>query len=146
MVYLPTLLLHPDCAKFADSNWIFNKKSISITGLSEMAYGAYLGILIQARYFRHIEWPDLLKTTMPKFFLRYIIVIVLLVPFGLIFILLPSNSNLAVMIIFKTLVPVVLMMFCLFAFANFFFVKFHLVNDAQSCLLPIDQQVKTSQL
>lgn len=105
-----------------------------------MGYGAYIGILIQARYFRHIEWPDMLKTTMLKFFLRYIIVIALLVPFGLIFLLVPSDSNLAVMIIFKTLVPVVLMMFCLFAFANYFFVKFHLVNDAQSILLPIDNK------
>jgi len=45
-VYLANLIKTPSCAKYATATMKFNQKSIAISGLSILATGAYLGILI----------------------------------------------------------------------------------------------------
>lgn len=76
-----------------------------ISGLGVMSYAAYLGILFQVRFFRTLHWPEMLRTNWVKFLIRLLIVIGLVVPFGVIFLVIPSTANLALMIVFKTFVP-----------------------------------------
>lgn len=132
------MLSKPECQKYVGSNEIFNKKSVIISGLGVCWYGGYLGILFQSRFFRTLDWPDMLKTGVIPFILRYLIIIVLMAPFAAIFLVIPKNTNLAVMIIFSTFVPLILATFSAFAFANYFFVRFKLVNETNAGLLPID--------
>jgi hypothetical protein len=44
--YRLKMSLTPSCAKYANSKETFNEKSIIISGLAQLAIGAYLGILI----------------------------------------------------------------------------------------------------
>ena len=106
-----------------------------------MAYGAYLGILFQSHFFRTLNWSGMLKTTLVKFLLRFLILIAIAVPFGLIFLLVPNDTDLAIMIVFKALIPILLALFLIFAFSDYLFVRFKLVNMENAGVLPIDQRL-----
>lgn len=88
----------------------------------------------------------MLKTPIVKVFLRLLIVILNAVPFTIIFFVIPPDASMTIMIIFKTLVPLVLLQFTLFAFSNYFFVRFHLVNTAATGMLPIDIKIRLKQI
>jgi hypothetical protein len=102
--------------------------SITISGLGVMGYGAYLGVLIQARYFRNLDWPQILNTPWKQSILRALVVLGLAVPPGIIFLLVPKDAPIAVSIIFKTFVPLVLVNLSIFALSNYLFCRFKLVN------------------
>ena len=107
-----------------------------------MAYGAYLGVLIQAKYFHSLNWPHMLKTSFLKFLIRFVIMIVLAAPFACIYLLVPADANLSLMIVFKTVVPLFLSLLSMFAQSNYFFARFNLVNESKAGLLPIDERLK----
>lgn len=115
--YLANLLTQEDCAKYKGTNLLFNRKSIIICGLGVLAYGAYLGLLLQKRYFQQIS-PGMLKTGFYRYVLRLLVLCLIALPFGLAFLLMPNDANMTVSILFKTLTPGVLMMFSLFAFSD----------------------------
>ncbi len=107
-----------------------------------MASGAYFGMLIQAKYFGNLTWKGMLSTSWGKGGLRLVISILLLAPFGSIFLMVPSDAAIALTIVFKTAVPCLLMFALLFGCANALFVKARLVNDDHSGSLPLDKDVK----
>ena len=84
----------------------------------------------------------MLNTTWVKSGLRLLVTALLLIPFGSIYLIVPSDSSVGIMMVFKTAVPSLLMFISLFAFSNTLFVKFKLVNDENSGQLPIDQREK----
>ena len=85
----------------------------------------------------------MLKTAGVKcFILRLLVITIIALPFGGIFLAIPQDANLTVSIIFKTFVPLNLMVFALFGFSNYFFTRFKLVNEHTVGLLPVDQRLK----
>jgi hypothetical protein len=62
-LYYPNTIFQEDCKKYdGQLNLIFNRKSVVINGMGVMAYGAYVGVLIQAKYFPKMNWPFMLYT------------------------------------------------------------------------------------
>ena len=135
-MYLPNLRLQESCSKYADTNWVFNKKSVVISGLGVMAYGAYIGVLIQAKYFPKMDWPFMLFTDWKKLLLRMLVVIALGGPFGAIFLVVPQTASLGVSIVFKTFVPLLLAQISMFGFSNYWFIRFNLVEDSGRSTIP----------
>ena len=84
----------------------------------------------------------MLKTPIVKFLLRVLVMVALAGPFGAIYFAVPADADLTISIIFKTFIPLILALFSLFAFSNYFFVKFKLVNESHAALLPIDERIK----
>ena len=121
-------MTQPDCAKYANTNWIFNKKSVVISGLGVMVYGAYMGTLFQAHYFSSLSWPFMLNTGLKQIILRWLVVAFLTFPILGTTLAVPADANLAISILFKSLVQLVLGLFLAFGFANYFFVRFNLVD------------------
>ncbi len=80
----------------------------------------------------------MLSTSAAKSALRLLIIVLLLVPFGSIYLMIPSNASMALVIVFKTAVPCLLMFTLLFGFSNVLFVKAKLVNDNNSGRLPLE--------
>lgn len=80
----------------------------------------------------------MLSTSAAKSALRLLIIVLLLAPFGSIYLMIPSNASMALVIVFKTAVPCLLMFALLFGFSNVLFVKAKLVNDNNSGRLPIE--------
>jgi len=119
-----------DCASVVEGNWAFNQKSIAIIGMSVMAFGGYIGILIETRYFRTFCWEGMLDTHWTKSLVRVVVILLILAPFGVIFLAVPDTANLSLIIAFKTTVPCLLMFFFLFGFGNLLFVKLKLVSFA----------------
>ena len=130
------------CASLLGTNQLFNKKSISINGMALMASGAYFGMLIQAKYFSNVSWKGMLSTSWGKSGLRLLIIVLLLAPFGSVYLMVPSDASIALTIVFKTAVPCLLMFTLLFGCANAVFVKAKLVNDVHSGSLPFDKDNK----
>ena len=118
---------------------VFNKKSISINGSGLMGCSAYFGMLIQAKYFSNLQWENMLQTSWIKSTYRVLIIILLIAPFGSIYLLVPATASMPIMIIFKSAVPVLLIFTTVFGFANCLFVKAKLVNDENSGTLPIEK-------
>ena len=63
--------------------------------------------------------------------------ILLLIPFGVISLVIPEKASLAIMIIFKTNVPCLGMFVMLFAFSDYLYGKFKLLNEQVSPKIPI---------
>ena len=61
--YLANMILTPSCKKYADTNLKFNEKSIVISGLALLGFGAYFGILIQAKFFPNTYWVHIQNTS-----------------------------------------------------------------------------------
>jgi len=101
-----------------------------------MAYGAYLGVLIQAKYFPKIDWPFMLFTDWKKLLLRMLVVIALAGPFGAIYLCVPQTASLGVSIVFKTFVPLMLAQISMFGFSNYWFIRFNLVDDSGRTTTP----------
>jgi hypothetical protein len=80
----------------------------------------------------------MLHTSWGKFLLRLLVMVVLAVPFGSIFLIIPDNVSIEIVIIFKTFIPLLLTLFSMFSFSNYFFARFKLVSDEHSGLLPLD--------
>ena len=86
------------------SNEILNYKSVVQSGMPAFSYGAYLGILLHRRFFGKVQLHSL-KTSFWKFVIRYLVLAVLAVPFAIPFLLIPWTTGLAILIIFRMLVP-----------------------------------------
>lgn len=84
----------------------------------------------------------MLYTSAGKSVLRLLIIVLLLAPFGSIYLMIPKDANIALVIVFKTAVPCLLMFTLLFGFSNVLFVKTKLVNDDHSGSLPLDKTDK----
>ncbi len=80
----------------------------------------------------------MLSTSAAKSALRLLIIVLLLAPFGSIYLMIPTDASMALVIVFKTAVPCLLMFALLFGFSNVLFVKAKLVNDNNSGRLPIE--------
>lgn len=91
-----------------------------------MSYGAYLGILVHKHYYGHM-WFNMFKTSWGKFIIRYIVMAIIAIPFGLMFLLIPWTVNIVLLVIFKTLIPLFGMSFLIFAFSHYFFAKYNLL-------------------
>lgn len=131
------MLATDSCKALALSPYKFSEKSIIIGGMSLLAYGGYLGILVQARFFPNNSWPYMFETTPAKAALRILIIVVLLLPAGILFLVIPKTAPLFVSIVFKTNVPMLAMSICLFSLSNMLSVRFKLVNDNYSTSKPI---------
>jgi hypothetical protein len=92
-----------------------------------MGLGAYIGILVHKHYHGHM-WPGMFKTTWYKFLLRYLVMAVMVIPFGAAFLFVPWEADIAILLIFKTFLPLLGMSFVIFAFSHYFFAKFNLLN------------------
>jgi hypothetical protein len=92
-----------------------------------MGYGSYLGVLAHKHYHGRM-WPGMFKTSWLKFLIRYLVMAAMAVPFGALFIFLPWTLNIAILVIFKTLIPLFGITFIIFAFSHYFFAKFNLLN------------------
>jgi hypothetical protein len=115
--------------------------------MSTMALGAYLGILIQVRYFCTLDWPEMMGTNIWKSLLRLLVSVLILAPFGLMFVFIPNqNINIAIMIIFKTTFPLLAMFVVLFGFGNYIFVRLNLVSDSYAAYIPIDERLRQLKL
>lgn len=101
-----------------------------------MAYGAYLGVLIQAKYFPKIDWPFMLFTDWKRLILRMLVVIALAGPFAAIFLCVPQTASLGVSIVFKTFVPLMLAQISMFGFSNYWFIRFNLVDNTGQATFP----------
>jgi hypothetical protein len=97
-------------------NQSFDKKSMVQAGVFSVGYGAYLGILLYRKLFDQFDYLTL-RTNWYKYLLRYLVMAVMSLPFGLIILFTPWTGNLAVLIIFKTLIPCFVVGFLLFAFS-----------------------------
>jgi hypothetical protein len=84
----------------------------------------------------------MLSTSWGKSGLRVLIIVLLLAPFGSIYLMVPRDASIALTIVFKTAVPCLLMFALLFACANAAFVKAKLVNDDHSGSLPLGKDDK----
>ena len=135
--YLANMILTPSCKKYADTNLKFNEKSIVISGLGLLGIGAYFGILIQAKYFPNTYWLHIQNTSWRKTWLRLPVAILLILPFGVINLVVPSTAKLGLMIAFSTNIPCLGMFICLFAFSDVLNAKFKLVNEDVSPSIPI---------
>jgi hypothetical protein len=87
-----------------------------LSGLFAISYGSYLGILLFRKTFGIME-VDMFKTSIWKMLLRYLIMIIMGLPFGAMLLFIPSDSKLGILIIFQTLIPA----FC-FGLIGFYFV------------------------
>ena len=138
-LYTENMRKTESCAKYANSILKFNEKSIVISGLAQLAVGAYLGILIQSRFFPHNYWKHILTTNWRKSFLRLVPAVLLLIPFGVINLVTPQTAPLGVLITFYTNIPCLGMFTCLFAFFDVLNVKFKLINEEVSPSIPIER-------
>ena len=68
------------------------------------------------------------RTSWLKFILRYIVLAILAVPFGLPFILVPWSANIVIVLFFKTLIPMLGMGYVFFAHSYYFFNRLNLLN------------------
>ncbi len=126
-----------DCNAGAATKYIFNEKSIIIGGMSLLAYGAYLGVLVQTKFFPYHSWPYMFDTNALKAGLRILIILVLALPAGVAFLAVSSNSSLVILIIFKTNFSLFGICLSIFSLSNMIFVKAKLVNDNYSTSKPI---------
>ena len=135
--YLANMILTPSCKKYAETNLKFNEKSIVISGLALLGVGAYFGILIQAKYLPNTYWDHIQSTSWKKAWLRLPVAVLLILPFGVINLVVPSTAKLGLMIAFNTNIPCIGMFTCLFAFSDVLNAKFKLVNEDISPSIPI---------
>lgn len=112
---------------------ILNYKSVVLSGTCVATYGSYLGILLHRKYFGQI-WIDIYRTSVIKFFLRYLVIIVLCFPLACPFLFIPWSAPLGVLLIFKVLVPSTSAGFVAYAFTHYFYDKFKLYNDKSNSL------------
>lgn len=115
---------------------ILNYKSVVQSGASLFLYGAYLGLLLQTRTRWSIEKLKTCDTSelqinrlnIPKFAGRVVVAVLLILAPGLCILLIPWTCSLATLIIFKMLLPAILAGFALFAFSDYFWLKFNLAE------------------
>lgn len=72
------------------------------------------------------------QTPISLFLARYLIIGLLLVPSALFFALIPWTAPLAILIVFKTLLPSLAGAFAVFGFSHYFFIRFKLLNEDKS--------------
>lgn len=73
-----------------------------------------------------------LRTSVLKFFLRYLVIGVMCAPFGLIALFIPYTANLAIIVIFKGIVPIIGGVFILYCLSTWAFNKLNLINPIPS--------------
>ncbi len=71
----------------------------------------------------------MMKTTWGKSFLRLIPAVLLLIPFGVINLVIPTTAKIGVLIVFYTNIPCLGMFCCLFAFFDYLNIRYKLVNE-----------------
>lgn len=113
----------------------FHYKSFIYAGITPAAYTAYLGMLLKEKIFPTVLTSEaIFKTDVVKFILRILVILVLGAPFGALFFLVSwANSNIWVLLLFKTLTPCLGSMLLIFLFSDYLFAKFSLVNP------PVDE-------
>jgi hypothetical protein len=99
-----------------------------ISGLAQLAIGAYFGILIESRYLPNLYWKNMLKTGWAKSIFRILATLLLLVPFGVINLVTPQTAPIGVLIVFYTNIPCLGMFACLFAGYDWINGRFKLMN------------------
>ncbi|CDW89672.1 pap2 superfamily phosphatase [Stylonychia lemnae] len=111
-----------------DNNNVLNYKSVVYSGFCMASYGAYLGILFSRKKFGQVT-EDMHDKAIVKFLARYLIIGLLTLPFLLPFFLIQWTASLAVLIIFKTLVPFICVGFVIYGPTIYFFRRFNLVKE-----------------
>ena len=109
-------------------NKTLHYKSLVFSGLVTMGYGSYIGILVHKHYHGHM-WPGMFKTHIVKVILRYLVIIVMTSPFGACFLFIKWETDIVILLIFKTFLPLFGMSFVMFAFSHYFYAKFNLLNS-----------------
>ena len=71
------------------------------------------------------------RTSISKSLLRFVIMACLAAPFALMYFLIPKTTPIAVLVIFKTLIPSLAFGFIAFFFSQYFYIKFKLINMTQ---------------
>ena len=71
------------------------------------------------------------KKNISKLALKTLVIIVLVVPFAIPIIAIPWTEGLAILIIFKMLIPCIVCGFTMFAFSDYFWHRFHLYDGQQ---------------
>ena len=70
----------------------------------------------------------MLKTNFWRFIARFLVMGVMALPFGLPFFIVPWTANLAIIILFKFLLPCLGAAYVVFAFSHYFYLKLKLLN------------------
>eukprot|EP00347_Sterkiella_histriomuscorum_P022974 403336434 len=130
---------HKDIEKDKD---ILNYKSVVLSGVSVATYGCYLGILSHRKIYGQM-WQGIYHTNIAKFILRYLVVAFICLPIACPFFLVPWSAPLPVLILFKTLLPVTVAGFVAYAFTQYFYDKFKLINDKSDSLYPMRSLVNS---
>eukprot|EP00347_Sterkiella_histriomuscorum_P012454 403368512 len=111
-------------------NGTLSYKQVIDSGISTAFYGGYLGILVYRKIFG-VAHKDILKVNslvIIKFVARIIVMGIMGIPAILLYFLLPDTAHLAVLIIFKTLLPVNYGAFIIYGFSYTVFKKLRLLN------------------
>ena len=116
-------------------NKVLHHKSLVYAGVTTAAYSAYLGILYHRHHFGFM-WDDMFKTDLRRYLLRFVVLAGLAAPFGILFLIVPwSLEHIWTVVIFKTIMPCFACGYVVFAFSNYFFNKFDLLNHKNQSLL-----------
>ena len=100
------------------------------SGVPLFTYGAYLGQLLQRKTF-----PTLLSLRIVsrlnfwKFLGRLLVVAVLVIPLGLLLLLIPTTSHLALLVLLKYLFPAVSIGILMFWLSSFIWLRYKLIEE-----------------
>ena len=109
---------------------MFNDKSVILSGLCSCSFSGYLGLLAHKRLYGRMAHSHL-KTSLKLTLLRFLVIILLCLPFGIPF-LVKFEAPIGVLIIVKGLVPALCVGYILFGCTHYFFRKFNLLNYANN--------------
>jgi hypothetical protein len=110
-------------------NKAFFKKSLVHTPILSIGFGAYAGTLVHAKYFGGMKDVRILETSAWKGFLRFLVLLVMIIPALALLIAVPWTKSLLVLFVFKSMIPAFYAGFVPWAFGNYVCEKLGLMNE-----------------